>query len=1269
MTSATQPRDLDVFACALDSRQLIEASAGTGKTWTICALYLRLLFEKSLPVQKILVVTYTNAAAAELRERIRSRLVELIALLRHGRPAGDGDVLTHGLLAAADAMLDRQGLLAVLETALQNFDEAAIFTIHGFCQRALADTPFTAGLPFRQDLLRDDRLLRQQVVNDFWRRRVANTPLPTGLADHLLLAGDCPQTWSSLLRRQLGKPRSLTLWPAELDTPAVLDRAALEAAFEAARHAWSDGRAPSEVLRNALSTLDGRSFKAEILPVAARNWSAWLATGQPLQIPDDDKLTLFTTATIVGKTKKNHRPPTHPFFDAADVLLAAHRRAVGVLQIQRLRLLRDLFDTASAALREEKRRRRVFSFDDMLYNLDAALRAGEPPWLAAALRERYPAALIDEFQDTDPLQYAIFQAIYGADDKRPASPLFLVGDPKQAIYSFRNADLPTYLAASRESGPPYTLRENQRSTSGLIDACNALFGANPQAFILDGLQYQSVSAGRAARAPLNDRSEDGAQAALCVWQLPEENGENPTRQRAGEAVLRATAGEVARLLAAAQAGKIHIGDRPLRPGDIAILVERHAQGRLLREALQAAGVACSELSQRSVFATTDAADLETVLQAIIDPGRPAVLNRALASELMGYEATAIDSLSADQPRLLQIVTRFAAYREIWCRRGFGVMLRQWMNDEDIAGRLLARSDGERRLTNLLHLGELLQQADVDQPAPDALLRWLNGRRDGDAAIDDDVAQLRLESDQNLVQIVTIHKAKGLEYGIVFCPFLWDGQTTTRPRGEGREYHDDDGRPVIDFRPALDENEQNKIDQHRREERAAESVRLIYVALTRAVHRCYLVAGLYRTPTANGRPTLTRSSRSTLNWLVAGAGLSYPEWQQHKRSAAEIDEAWRCWAVAAGTSVAWQRLPDRTPSPLLTLAPAPDSLRARTPPTRINPGWRLGSFSSLQHGAESEIAASDHDGQATAVDGDGEAPAPVSELAADDILHFPRGASAGDCLHALFERIDFTDAAQWPEAIDYVLARHPQTPPGPPSNPLSERLPAMLRRLLFDVLSTPLPDGLLLANIGRSQRLVELTFNLPTAPLSPTTLNAWLTEHGYVMPRLAFQPLSGYLKGYIDLIVHHRGRYYLIDWKSNHLGPRQADYHQARLAEAMNQHGYHLQYLLYGIALQRYLRRRLADYDHERHFGGVLYLFVRGVRPGWLESGWPDGPRPCGVYYHRPGGETLDSLDALLSGKRVSGPRCADRSTGLGRPDGSDDSLLMHTPPNDFHRDG
>ncbi|MBL8374582.1 exodeoxyribonuclease V subunit beta [Accumulibacter sp.] len=1226
--------DLDVFTCPLDGLRLIEASAGTGKTWNLCGLYLRLLLEKGLDAPQILVVTFTNAATAELRERIRSRLVDVLAYLQ--RDASSADPFVARLVAAVEnnAGVDRPQMRMRLEAALHAFDEASVFTIHGFCQRALSDTPFAAGLPFSLEVLHDDRPLRLEAVSDFWRRHVASGAISPALADHLAQRGDSPESWAGLLGRQMARSRSRVIWPEELEAQAAaVDTPGLAAAFEHAGQLWGgDGAKPTDALLAGLAALNASSYKEASVRAGARAWTEWFVGGDLFRAPDPEasKARLFTADFIAARKKKNQEPPAHPFFAAADDLLAQHASVMQALHFARLCLLRRMLDEAGAALRRQKRRQRVQSFDDMLQNVDAALASGDFPWLAESLRSRYPVALIDEFQDTDPLQYAIFSRIYAAGDAQAAGPLFLIGDPKQAIYSFRNADLHTYLAARREAGAPYTLRHNQRSTPELIAASNALFAANPAGFILAGLNYQPVTAGDKPRPALTDLSEK-APAALHVWRLPAPGGQHLLRAEAKQQVLQATAGEVARLLRAAQVGRITLGERALAPGDIAILVRSHAQGRLLRDALLQLGIGSVELSQQSIFLTTDAEDLERVLLAIREPSRPALLYSALATELMGVDATGVAALAADEMGLLQTMARFGSYRETWLRRGFGVMLRAWMAGEAVALRLLARSDGERRLTNLLHLGELLQQTSADQPAPDALLRWLASQRRERGA--DEVAQLRLESDRNLVQIVTIHKSKGLEYGIVFCPFLWDGHQSNFGEFEGEEYHDDDGLPVIDFRCDLDPVEADEITRRRREEKDAEFMRLLYVALTRAAYRCYLVAGCYATRSF-GRPSMAQGNRSLLNWLVAGKEMRYADWLTHQRSPGEIEEAWQALARTAGMSLSLRDLPREAPTPLAGAGLSPASLAALAPPASIAAGWRIGSFSSLQHAAESEASASDHDGRTLtvlpAVGG-----ATAAEITPDDVLHFPRGPAAGDCVHALFERVDFSDSKRWPDIIDEVLASHPLSLRGLPDAESGRRLAHMLRRLLDDVLATSLPGDIVLSSVAHRQRLVELGFNLPTTGLTAPLLNGWLTAHGYTQPRLGFAPLDGYLKGFIDLVFCHANRFHILDWKSNHLGFTAADYGQQRLVAAMAAHGYHLQYLIYSVALHRYLRRRITDYDYDSHFGGVHYLFVRGVRPGWHEVA-PEGERiACGVYHHRPQKETIDSLDALLSGASLA----------------------------------
>ncbi|MDO9073024.1 MAG: exodeoxyribonuclease V subunit beta [Rubrivivax sp.] len=1213
---------LNVFHCPLAGTRLIEASAGTGKTWNICGLFLRLLLERRLEVQQILVVTFTNAATAELRDRVRTRIAETLARLRGTGPAG-ADPFVDTLLAT---LRDRHGLVDEdmalrLDLALQTFDEASIFTIHGFCQRALADTPFTAGMPMSLELLTDDTELRMEVVHDFWRRQVAGDALPPALASYLLSNKESPGKWAALLKRQLAKPLSRVIWSDAPDEALVettaLDTAALEQAHAAARATWHTEReAIVACVTEALPCLPANVYKATSVQTASASWDKQLAGSDPLAAPAGlDKLDLFTPARLVPK-KGQQAPRMHAFFTQAGELLGLLETTRQSLATARQRLLRQLLTEGPTRLRRLKRERRVVAFDDMLFNLHAGLTSGRQPGLAAALQARFPAALIDEFQDTDPLQFAIFRTIYGGS----AAPLFLVGDPKQAIYSFRNADLHTYLQARSEAVAEYTLADNQRSTRELLAGLNGLFSINPQAFVLAGLGYQPVNFGARPRKAWHDST--AARAPLQLWELPQDGEGQPLPKKlARRAAAEACAGEIARLLGSAQRHEVLLGDRPLSGGDIAVLVRSHAQGSRMRQALAALGVGSVELSQASIFQSPDAEDLERVLRAILEPARDRWLRAALATDMLGFDAAGIEALSADEASLLDIVTRFAGYRELWLQRGVGVMLRSLMGQECVHRRLLARADGERRLTNLLHLSEMLHQASEQHGSPELLLRWLQTqRRDGST---DDAAQLRLESDRNLVQIITIHKSKGLEFPVVFCPFLWDGHPGGSPATlEGREYHDADGLPVLDF---SDGGDDAPIKAQIGRDRAAENLRLIYVALTRAVQRCYLVVGSYTNKI--GRNLLTsEGSRSRLNSLVAGAGLSPDEWQQNRLTPAAIASAWQAFSAAHPGSVGLAPLPAGPWARVDPVAVSPEALAALPAPARIPGAWWIGSYSSLSQGVRHEGAAVDHDARIATSETDLENKAGV--LDDDDILNFPRGPEAGNCMHAVFERVDFTDPVTWSPAITSALGAQAQSPMEPA---VAARLPRMLNRMLGDVLNTRLPAGMALSEVGPTRRLVELEFSLPAGHLTVGALAGLLRDHGYPVPPLSFGALEGYLRGFIDLVFEHGGRYYILDWKSNHLGRRPDAYGAPYVARAMAEHGYHLQYLLYAVALHRYLERRRPDYRYDDHFGGAIYLFVRGVRPGWVGA---DG-QATGVHFDRPRRSLVERLSALFAAQPAS----------------------------------
>ncbi|WP_153100636.1 exodeoxyribonuclease V subunit beta [Paraburkholderia hayleyella] len=1258
--TATAAAELDVFSCALDGVNQIEASAGTGKTWNICALYVRLLLEKRLDTGQILVVTFTKAATAELHERIRARLAQLLSALERDAPQGDPflESLFKTTLAPGSG-LEREQARKRVKSALGTFDQAAIHTIHAFCQRALQEAPFAAAMPFVFEMEADDAVLRFELAADFWREQVEPVAAAhPAFAAWLVAKRAGPAALDMQLVRRLKKPLAQLRW-GFIGQPAEAAHAEPQAVFSALRERWlAQQDEITHLLAAAEARLSRTSHKPEVIRAALAAWESYLAPEASFAAPP--RIALKLTASALAKaTKVRQAPPVHSFFMLADELAAATLAADEAQQRRWLQLIQRWLDDAPAELAARKRARRVVSFDDLLSNLFQALAAH--PWLAETLRTRYPAALIDEFQDTDPLQFSIFNRIFA-----PAGPLFLVGDPKQAIYSFRAADLHTYLAARAAASARYTLAINQRSSAPLVEACNRIFSANPHAFVFDGLNYQPVRAGERQRVALSDSAAPGAQPVegLRVWRLAEGDAVL-TKREAQRAASQACAAEIVRLLRGAREGTVRLGETPLAPGQIAVLVQTHRQGSQIKRSLAEWGVGSVELAQASVFATPDAEQIERVLNAVETPGDLRRLRAALATDWIGLSATALWQQQASEtqdlteegeggtpgPRAghagtgpestestgstdaMVWVERFSRYRLLWLERGFAVMWRVLMRELGIARQLAAGPDGERRLTNASHLAELLQARAAAQPGIAPTLRWLAVQRVQGGG---EEAQLRLESDRNLVQIVTVHKAKGLEYAVVFCPFLNDGalrEPTASGLPDAREYHDETGQAILHY-GCDDEQAEHALTMARREQ-AAERARLVYVALTRAVYRCYLVSGPYLVSRSN-----RESRRSVLNWLVAGRGQAFDDWLAEPPDENMLTQCWHDLTQGSAPGpVTLEALPVPAQCvPLEPLQSGAEAIEAQVSQRFVRETWRMASFSAMiaagarmgampmsQHETES---LPDHDQTAASLAA-GLAPvlpwpldATAQARAADDILAFPRGPAAGECLHKMFELADFSAPQTWPQVIQRALRERPVSAPAA----LAQRLPTMMQTLLADVSATELVPGMTLAGLDHGRRLNELAFLFPAPALDFTVLRTRLAEAGYPDVLLEAGVLHGFIKGFIDMIVEHDGRFWIIDWKSNYLGETAEAYAAASLEAAMAQHAYHLQALLYTVALHRYLKTRVRNYAYETHIGGYLYLFVRGVRPAWRHAG-----TAAGVHARCPDAVLVNWLDQLMEG--------------------------------------
>ena len=1018
---------LDPLRLPLIGERLIEASAGTGKTFTIAALYLRLLlglggeaaYPRAISVEELLVVTFTEAATEELRGRIRSNIHELrIACLR-----GESDNPLYSALLAEIA--DKDDAAKTLLLAERQMDEAAVFTIHGFCQRMLSLNAFESGMLFEQQLIEDESRLRYQACADFWRRHCY--PLTRDIAAVIHDVWKGPRDLLKSLDRWLqGEAPQLKSPPAPNETLAERHQQII-ARIDSLKQQWREQVGEIEgVLEN--SGLDRRKFNRGNQGKWMEKVNAW-AQEETLSYQLPDALEKFAQSFLLERTKAGGEPPVHPLFSAVESLLASS------LTLTDLVLARAMVEIRDAVARE-KRRRGELGFDDMLSRLDEALRGDSGETLASAIRQRFPVAMIDEFQDTDPQQYRIFRRIWR---RQPETALLLIGDPKQAIYAFRGADIFTYMKARGDVAAHYTLDTNWRSSPGMVGSVNRLFSLSDNPFMFHEIPFLPVKAA-AKNKGLRFTVDAADVPAMNVWLMPGDtvgSGDYQTFM----AQLCAT--QIRDWLSAGQQGRALLWrgetSRPVQASDITVLVRNRLEAAQVREALQTLGIPSVYLSNRdSVFETLEAQELLWLLQAVLAPERENTLRSALATSMFGLTALDIENLNQDEQAWDALVEEFSEYRQIWRQRGVMPMLRALMTARHIAENLLATRGGERRLTDILHISELLQEAASQLESEHALVRWLAqhiAEPDSNAASQ----QMRLESDKHLVQIVTIHKSKGLEYPLVWLPFI------ARFRKQDQAfYHDRET-----FAAVLDLGQDEASLELAEAERLAEDLRLLYVALTRAVWHCSLgVAPL----------SSRKSGNSDFHLSALGRLLQAGEAMDAAGLAARL-------ADFCHGDIALQIPGELDLTPWQAPAATIPRLSARELQRRIADDWRVTSYSGLQQhgfsGGQDLLPRLDVDA------------AGVGEVVEEPQLtphQFPRGAAPGTFLHSLFEELDFTQPV--PEGW---MAEKLQL------SGFDAQWAPVLTDWLGGVLKTRLPGpDIALNQLAARDKQVEMAFYLPIA---------------------------------------------------------------------------------------------------------------------------------------------------------------------------------------------
>ena len=1196
---------LNPITLPLNQISLIEASAGTGKTYTIGSLYLRLLlkagennFSRPLNVEEILVVTFTEMATEELKKKIRERITDSIDKLTAFAETQDKSAFKNDeFLTALCHDLDIFEAIHRLKLAEQNMDLAAIYTIHGFCRRMLMQYAFHSGIHFNLELIKDQSDLLVRFANEFWREHFY--PLPFEMADFIANELGSPDYVLSLLESNLGKNLIVDLENQQALSISITEflHQYLGEYFKdikALKRFWLESAGKiSELITEELNkdyakgepkSLSRRSYNTSRLTKWIDQVNAW--ANDPRDYVLNETLMSYFTQSALGEKGEEGASPF-----IAQIFTELEERANALISPDLLRrvILYHYRQGLQQKLLDYKLNHQEKSFDDLLRLFCEALQGPQGNELAEMIRFQYPFAMIDEFQDTDSQQYAIFSKIY-RDNPEKNTGFIMIGDPKQAIYRFRGADIFTYLKASDEAQSRFELTKNYRSEKHLVDGVNALFDFPQSPFIYQNINFTAVdSRDDHFRFYLNGKAEPAYR-----FYLTESDKVNKTE------MAKICAISIQHWLKSAAENQAVFQNedtcKTLQPANIAVLVKNRYEAADVIQELQKLGIASVYLSdQSSVFDSHVAVELLRILKACLNVAERPILN-AIATALFGLNAADIHQIQQNEADWQRWADSFAQYQQTWQRQGILAMLHQILLEQGISERLLSQVTGERDLTDFLHLAEILQQAATLHESEAALLSWFEKQIQGEGRQE---AQIRLESERQLVKIVSIHKSKGLEYDLVWLPFLAVPSKIPTASDMNVYYSKERDETLWDM--------ENRNLNALYEETFAEELRLLYVALTRAKYQM-----------AFALPAQFDKKWNALHYVLSQGEIG----KEIALSATKDTETLlQAFKEKMKDNVEICTKPNLEDFTVLSINTKNDDLKAAEFTGNIEQNWRITSFTSIEQGHRRQNYFTESAGKKHAVfddakDYDSQNSIEISTALLNEnesnILDLPRGKQVGTALHRYFENCYFSDLANT-EEIDKLRQ----------SLQLDKTFTEPLQNWLQKISHTPLSNeiGIALADLAIKDCIKEMPFYLAIREhFDVDAFNRALKAHHHLPSEpLQFEQIQGMVRGSIDLVFRHNGKYYLVDYKSNFLGSTLADYNQEALKKEMLHSHYDWQYLIYTLALHRYLKSVVPHYDYARDFGGVFYLFLRGM----------NGEPQSGVFYDRPSVELITELDGVL----------------------------------------
>ena len=1190
----------NIFDLKPASRVLVEASAGTGKTYTIVGIYVRMLVEKDLTVDQILTVTFTKKATAELRERILGRLRDCLQAAQSGEIAEQGDEF---LMEFKKRFEGDESTIAKLKEAIQNFDDSQVFTIHGFCQKILQEEALTAGTPFEMTVNPSGDLY-ETAAEDYWRlfmEEHGSDAAGRYLISKLQNIAESPADLvgrngiSTLLEKQYATPEGEVLQNPKAYLQKLID------------------------LKSEISEIiqaEGDDIYSELMNCDVSRYSTHLETrwntvldyinDEQFQVDKPDKLKFFTSDYLYDESnlKKNGEPvPRRKLYE----LFTDLNELEEIVNRVESTLIKQAYEEIKTRRDKLSKTSDAYSYNDLLISVrDALTDPRRGVHLANKLNRRYPVALVDEFQDTDPVQYEIFKTVYPSG--HPTSSLMMIGDPKQAIYAFRGADLHTYFKARHDGvDEEYTLKHNYRSTVQYIDAVNHLFGGSHQPFVEDEISFEPSEAGRTDHTESLIVSGDVKAPVQVVSRF----GVESNKINATGFAFSQTVSMISKLLNGETPGHAKIGDKPVEAGDIAILISRNRDAYDLQQRLKRVGIDSVTKTDENVFETLEARKIEMLMNSVLNPTDPGIFNAGLLTGVFGFDLAYLHDLSNDDERRQLLLEELTDLAETWRREGFYSMFYRLVNRENRLVNLSDLQQSERIITNFFHLADLCANAEKDHLlSPDKLRTWLLRQMEH---TEEEEKELQLESDRNLVKIMTIHSSKGLQFPIVVCPTLWMGYSPSSFEKSAKkmvEYHDENhDELIINF---------DRIKNERREhaeflsdiESVAEDVRKAYVAMTRAQYSTIVVWDTHTNSNVSG----LGASLIGRQQVTDSINNKYKVKEDAEISDSDFISRLKSLEKASDKRIELQLVEseNETTSPVKTNGVNDDDFqfKAYSGRERLDVQKKLESFTSLAgHGSEPGVPDYDQLLESfSAPFGKGE---DMQIKGKPTIFDFPKGATAGTAIHKLFEAesFEFSSAQSnaHSSAIENVLEEYG----------FDKKWVPVLQDMLRDVSGSNIP-GFRLSELSKKDERREMEFHFPASSVDGNRLlemirnGAVASDHENIGQR--------YMTGFIDLIVRQNDKYMIIDYKSNYLGDSPEDYSREYLRQEILNASYDLQYHLYTVALVKYLRSKIADFDYDKHFAGVAYLFVRGMKAG---SG-------NGVWFYKPEEDVITELERILS---------------------------------------